>query len=55
MHKKGDAVRIRFTTLTGVVTGFGTNDTGFLYLVDYIDKDGEPQSRYFQMDEIEAA
>lgn len=53
--KKDDAVQIRHSQLNGLVVGFGTNDEGFVYLVEYADNDGVEQSRFFSPDQIVAA
>lgn len=54
--KKDDAVKIKHTLLTGVIAGAAVDNTTFemQYLVAYNDNDGEPQERYFLVDQIEA-
>ena len=56
--KKGDNVEQIITTqIKGVVTGFHADpETGELqFLVEYSNENGEPASRYFNEDQIEAA
>lgn len=57
MFKIDDAVKIRFSTLAGTVKGAAIDQTTLAvqYLVDYLDKEGQPQQRYFVADELEAA
>jgi hypothetical protein len=54
--KKDDQVKIKNTTLTGVVTGAAVDGTTFemQYLVQYTDFNGVPQERYFLISEVEA-
>lgn len=55
--KKDDAVKIKHTLMTGVIAGAAVDGTTFemQYLVAYNDNNGEPQERYFLVDQIEAA
>jgi hypothetical protein len=55
--KKDDAVKIKYTLMTGVIAGAAVDATTFemQYLVAYNDNMGEPQERYFLVDQIEAA
>lgn len=54
--KIDDQVKIKFSTLTGTVKGAAVDNTTLVmqYLVEYSDKDGEAQSRYFAAEDIEA-
>jgi hypothetical protein len=54
--KKDDAVKIKYTTLTGVVTGASIDQTTFevLYYVTYTDNFSVSQERAFLPSEIEA-
>jgi len=54
--KKDDQVKIKNTTLTGVVSGAAVDGTTFemQYLVQYTDFNGVPQERYFLISEVEA-
>jgi len=56
MFSKDQAVSIKFTTLSGVVTGAQVDQTTLemLYLVEYDDVHGEPQARYFKASELQA-
>lgn len=55
--KMDDVVKIKFTLLTGVVKGAKVDEVtlDMVYLVEYNDNTGEPQARYFKVDELEAA
>ena len=56
--KKGDAVRqIMPAAITGSVVGFHADpDTGDMQIqVDFVSAAGEPQTRYFLPEQIEAA
>lgn len=54
--KKDDAVKIKHTPMTGIITGATVDSTTFAmqYLVAYNDKDGALQERYFLAEQIEA-
>lgn len=56
-YKKDDAVKIKFTTLSGVISGALIDNTTFevQYMVTYNDNHGEPQERAFYADQLEAA
>jgi hypothetical protein len=50
---KNTAVTIKHTDLTGTSMGAAINDDGdYFVLVEYLDKDGETQSRYFTEAEL---
>lgn len=52
---KNTAVSIKHTDLTGMTTGAAINDDGlYLVLVEYLDRDGETQTRYFDEDQLTA-
>lgn len=55
--KINDQVKVKGTVLTGTVTGASVDQTTLevQYLVNYTDKDGEPQHRYFAVSDLEAA
>lgn len=55
--KKDDAVKIKYTLLTGTIAGAAVDNTTFemQYLVAYNDNNGEPQQRYFLEAQLEAA
>lgn len=56
MFKKGDTVKIKFSILEGVIVDAAIGDqANMLYLVEYTDHDGETQSRYFEVDQVQAA
>lgn len=57
MFTINDSVSIRFSTLTGVVKGAAIDQTTLAvqYLVEFTDKDGVLQERYFRADDIAAA
>lgn len=57
MFKAGDTVTIRFTTLTGVIKDAEVDKATLTlqYLVEYTDRYGEVQQRYFAADDIAAA
>jgi hypothetical protein len=57
MFQINDAVSIRFSTLTGVVKGASIDQTtlAVLYLVEFVDRNGVTQERYFGVDDIAAA
>jgi hypothetical protein len=54
--KKDDAVKIKYTLLTGVIAGAAVDGTTFemQYLVQYNDNEGAPQERYFLIEQLEA-
>jgi hypothetical protein len=54
--KKDDQVKLKNSTLTGVIAGAAVDGTTFemQYLVQYTDFDGVPQERYFLISEVEA-
>lgn len=54
--KIDDQVKVKFTTLQGVVKGASIDNTTLevQYLVDYTDREGEAQSRYFKEQDLEA-
>lgn len=53
MLKKNDAVKINDTSLEGVVVNAAIGDqANVLYLVEFTDKDGQVQQRYFEVDQI---
>jgi hypothetical protein len=56
-YKKDDAVKIKFTLLSGVISGALIDNTTFevQYLVTYTDNHGEQQERAFYADQLEAA
>lgn len=50
----GTDVSIKFSTLTGTTTGAAVNENGvYLVRVEYTDKHGETQERYFEEDDLE--
>jgi hypothetical protein len=53
--KKDDAVKIKYTTITGVIAGASVDNTTFemQYLVQYTDNFGNTQERYFLIDQLE--
>lgn len=54
MFAKDDLVRIKFTTLEGVVTGAALDDNGVLYnRVAFADANGDPQERTFLPSQLE--
>jgi hypothetical protein len=55
IFKKGDTVAQIVPVITGQVTKFDVDqETGDVqYLVEWLDGDGNPQSRYFKESEIE--
>lgn len=55
--KLGDAVSVKFSTLTGVVVGAAVDQTTLemQVLVEYSDVNGEAQQRYFKVSELDAA
>lgn len=55
--KVEDQVKVKFSTLEGVVKGAALDNTTLevQYLVEYTDTAGEQQSRYFKEGEIEAS
>ena len=57
MFTKDQAVNIKHTTLSGVVTGAQVDQTTLemQFLVEYEDVNGEPQTRYFAASALEAA
>lgn len=57
MFTIGDQVKIRFSTLSGVVKGASIDPVTLAvqYLVEYNDKDSVAQERYFVVEDIEAA
>lgn len=54
--KLEDAVSIKHTVLSGVVKGAAVDNVtlDMQYLVEYLDNEGEQQSRYFTLAQIEA-
>lgn len=50
-----DKVKVKFTTLEGTVKGASLDNTTLeiQYLVDYVDRDGEQQHRYFKETDLE--
>ena len=51
-----DKVGVKFTTLEGTVKGASLDNTTLeiQYLVEYIDRDGEPQQRYFKEADLQS-
>lgn len=54
-YKVDDQVKIKFTTLQGVVRGAALDNTTLeiQYLVSFNDNQGEAQERYFAVDALE--
>lgn len=51
----GDSVRIKYSTLTGIITNASLDDAGNYYFrVAYDDVNGEAQERPFLPDQLEA-
>ena len=53
--KRGDTVRLIQPVIEGVVAGAQVDDEmRVLLLVDYVDAAGQPQQRYFRLEQLEA-
>lgn len=55
-YKVDDNVKLKFSTLQGVVKGASLDNTTLeiQYLVEYNDTEGEAQTRYFKDAELES-
>ncbi len=56
LFKKGDAVRLNITVPTGPVKALRMDEEGTVYcLIEWSDKDGQTQERWFDENDLVAA